>query len=416
MAELTEPPEPQKPPTRPGLVRAWGRLPVAVRVLAIYVIARAVTTVLFLMTSAMSGFSSRFGVAPSLVTLVTGWDGQWYWFAALNGYPSVLPLTGAGQVAENPWAFMPIYAYLSNAFGVLLGGWPEGAILVSLAAGYGACLVLYRMLRLRGDDAMATWAVVFFAFGPLAGLFQVAYAETLFLLLLFLALWAVMLRRYAWLYLLIPLMGFTRPGVLAFSLFLALHGVVRWVTRRREALSTAQVVHIVATGLLAAVVGFAWQVIAAVVTGDSSAYLSTELAWRRNWIPGWDGAFLPFDGFVIGAQYWFAQWGLPAWLAVAALVAAVIGAAALLLFEPHVRRLGADIRLWAAAYLVYLLAVFFPQSSLFRLLVPLSPLWGAAAMPRSAWWRAGVVLACLVGQWWWIYNMYGLGNTIWSVP
>jgi hypothetical protein len=87
-----------------------------------------------------------------------------------------------------------------------------------------------------------------------------------------------------------------------------------------------------------------------------------------------------------------------------------------LLFEPHVKRLGIETRLWAASYLVYLLAVFFPQSSLFRLLVPLSPLWGAPAIPRSVVWRIGVVTACLLGQWWWIFNMYALGNTYWRIP
>ena len=65
--------------------------------------------------------------------------------------------------------------------------------------------------------------------------------------------------------------------------------------------------------------------------------------------------------------------------------------AALLLFEPHVRRLGVELRLWSASYLVYLLLVFFPQSSIFRLLVPLSPLWGAVALPRSTAWRVGVL-------------------------
>src|SRR5690606_32743067 len=138
------------------------------------------------------------------------------------------PRTDDGLVAENPWAFMPVYAYLSHVIGFAFGSWPAGAIAVSLTAGYLACLVLYRMLRLRGDDAMAMWAVVFFAAGPLAALFQVAYAESLFLLFLFLALWLVMRRRFAWLYVLVPIMGFTRPGVLAFSLFLALYGIARW--------------------------------------------------------------------------------------------------------------------------------------------------------------------------------------------
>ena len=63
-----------------------------------------------------------------------------------------------------------------------------------------------------------------------------------------------------------------------------------------------------------------------------------------------------------------------------------------------------------------LAAYFFPQSSIFRLLVPLSPLWGAFAVPRSPVWRVGVLIACLAGQWWWIYNMYALGNSTWQVP
>ena len=69
----------------------------------------------------------------------------------------------------------------------------------------------------------------------------------------------------------------------------------------------------------------------------------------------------------------------------------------MLLFEPHVRRLGVELRLWSASYLLYLLLVFFPQSSIFRLLVPLSPLWGAFALPRSTAWRIGVLAAGLVG-------------------
>ncbi|HET6300872.1 hypothetical protein [Microbacterium sp.] len=399
-----------------ALRKGWTALPVSVRVLIVYVLARVVTTLFFAAADAASGPSSRFGVNPGIAGLATGWDGQWYWFAALNGYPAELPRTDDGLVAENQWAFMPVYAYLSQVVGFALGSWPAGAIAVSLTAGYLACLVLYRMLRLRGDDAMAMWTVVFFAAGPLAALFQVAYAESLFLLFLFLALWLVMRRRFGWLYVLVPTMGFTRPGVLAFSLFLALYGVARWFARKRDPLPARQIVHIVALGLLAAVVGFSWQVIAAVVTGDPTAYLATELAWRRNWLPGWNGAFVPFDGFVLGADFWFSTWGLPGWLGIVALVVIVAGVAALLLFEPHVKRLGVELRLWAASYLVYLFAVFFPQSSIFRLLVPLSPLWGAAAMPRSSWWRSGVLAVCLLAQWWWIHNMYALGNTYWQIP
>ncbi len=67
--------------------------------------------------------------------------------------------------------------------------WGIGAFLVSMVAGYLACLVLYRMLRMRIDTTAATWAALFFAAGPLAALFHVGYAESLFLLWLFLSLW-----------------------------------------------------------------------------------------------------------------------------------------------------------------------------------------------------------------------------------
>ena len=46
-------------------------------------------------------------------------------------------------------------------------------------------------------------------------------------------------------------------------------------------------------------------------------------------------------------------------------------------------RLGVDIRLWLGSYALYLLAVFFPQSSTFRLLAPMFPILGALAVPRS---------------------------------
>jgi hypothetical protein len=289
-------------------------------------------------------------------------------------------------------------------------------VLISLVAGYLACIVLYRIVRMRAADDVATWAVIFFACAPLAALFQVGYAESLFLLWLFLSLWLVMKRRFGWLYLLIPLMAFTRPGVLAFGLFLGLFGIWRWFSRRSERLDATEIVHIIALGLLAVVTGFSWQVIAGIVTGDSGAYLATELAWRRNWMGDTGAGFFPFDGFVQGAGFWFESWGLGPVTGYIVLAASVAGVAALLLFEPHVRRMGVESRLWSASYLLYLLAVFFPQSSIFRLLLPLSPMWGAVATPRSKFWRIGVLAACLLGPWWWIYNMYALGNTYWQIP
>lgn len=390
--------------------------PAAVRVAIIYVIARLVTTGFLLIAATLSGPTSRFGADADLGALSMGWDGQWYWLVGTTGYPDTLPRDDSGDVTQNTWAFMPLYPALSRALSVVFGSYPVAAVLLALVAGYVACLALFHLLRERIDATSAFWAVALFAAGPMGALFQMGYAETLFLTWLFLALWALMRRRFVWLYVLIPLMAYTRPGVLAFSLLLALYGIHRWWRRRADPLPAGQIVHIVALGLWAAALGFSWQFIAAAATGDPSAYMDTELSWRQSWTGDHESGFVPFSGFVQAAAIWFRLWGLPEVLGYVALAAAVIATAAVLLFSRHVRRLGPVIRLWSASYILYLLAVFFPQSSIFRLLLPLAPLYGALAVPRSLAWRLAMLALGLVGQAWWIYQMLALGNTYAQIP
>lgn len=391
-------------------------IPVGVRIAIVYLVARLITLGLLTLAAELSGPASRFGDDATLLELMMGWDAQWYWFLIEQGYPAELPVDANGQVAQNVWAFMPLYPALAKLVGLPFGQYPVGAAVVSLVAGYLACLVLHRMLRRRLDEPATMWAVVLFAAGPLAAMFHLGYAESLFLLWLFLALWCLDRRRFGWLYLLIVLMGYTRPGVLAFALLLGLYGLWRWFRRRRDPLPAREIGHIVALGLLAVVVGFSWQVIAGIATGDMGSYLATELSWRRDWLGAEHSGFVPFAGFVQAAGMWFRLWGLPEAAGYVALGVIVLAAAALMLVEPHVRRTGVVIRLWSASYLVYLLAVFFPQSSTFRLLLPLSPLYGALAAPRSPWWRGGMLVLGLIAQWWWIYNMLALGNTYTQIP
>ena len=388
---------------------------VAGTVAAVYLSARLVTTLFFWAAASLSGPTSRFGADATIPSLAMGWDAQWYWVIADRGYPSELPVNDSGQVTENAWAFMPLFPVLARTLGAVLGGYPAGAVVLALVAGYAASVVLFLLLRGRLGETASLWAVVLFANGPLAALFQMGYAESLGLLWLFLALWALQRRRFGWIYPLVVLMGFTRPGVLAFALLLGLYGIHRWMRRRIDPLPTPHIVHIIALGALATIVGFAWQVIAGVATGDPSAYLETELAWRRSWV-GSEEQFVPFAGFVQASSLWFGIWGLPPMLGPIALAVLVLGAAALLVRAPQVRRLGPEIRLWGASYLVYLLAVFFPQSSVFRLLLPLTPLAAAVAVPPSRWWRIGMLVLCLGGQWLWIHEMLALGDTFFRIP
>ncbi|EZP27031.1 membrane protein [Microbacterium oleivorans] len=388
---------------------------VAGTVAAVYFSARLVTTVFFWIAAELSGTHSRFGPDATISSLAMGWDAQWYWVIADQGYPSQLPVDDTGRVTQNAWAFLPLFPWTARALGTVLGGYPTGAIVLAAVAGYAASVVFFLLLRDRLGDTAALWAVVFFANGPLAAMFQMGYAESLGLLWLFLALWALLRRRFVWMYPLVVLLGFTRPGVLAFALLLGLYGIHRWIRRRDDPLPGSHIAHIIALGALATIVGFAWQVIAGLATGDPSAYLETELAWRRDWV-GSEEQFVPFAGFVTAARVWFGIWGLPPIWGPIALVILVVGAAAVLIRSSQVRRLGPEIRLWGASYLVYLLAVFFPQSSTFRLLLPLSPVAAAVAVPRSRWWRIGVLVICLAGQWVWIHEMLALGDTFYRIP
>ncbi|KHK98419.1 membrane protein [Microbacterium mangrovi] len=381
-----------------------------------YLLARGVTTLFFAGASLLSGPQSRLGDHPGVLRYLLAWDAVWYRRVAEHGYPATLPLTPHGEVAANTWAFMPLYPTLAKYLGMPLGAWGAGALVISLVAGYLTALVLHRIWLMKMDESAAMWAVVFFVSGPLAALFQIGYAESLGELFLVLILWGVLARRYAWLYLFIPLLAATRPLALPIALFLGLYGIWRVWRRRVEPLPAWELVNVCLLAVWAFIAGMAWQVIAGVVTGSSSAYVDTETAWRANWTHDIRASFAPFDGFVQGILLGVAHLHLPAVLGYVGLAVGVLAVGALLLFEPHVRRLGVELRLWSASYVLYLLAVFFPQSSLFRLLFPLSPLWGAAAVPRSRVWRIGVLVACLVLQALWIYDMYALGNTKWRVP
>lgn len=391
-------------------------MPVLLQLTGIYAASRLITFVYLYAAAGLAQPGSRFGPGWSLDRFIIGWDAQWYWTVAFSGYPDALTVGDGGRVAENAWAFMPVYAWLAQMVGTPFGYWGSGAAIVSLVSGLIACVALYRLLRHRISHGAALWSVLFFANGPLAALFHIGYAEALFMAMLLVALERLVARRFGWLYVLIPVMGYTRPGILAFSLMLALYGIWRWFQRGRDPLPRAQIVHIVVLGLLAAVVGLSWQVIAAIVTGMPGAYLGTELAWRRNWIPDATMDFFPFHGWALGLNFWFEQWGLSPIFGWALFVIALAGVVWMLAFSPQVKNLGMETRLWSASYLLYLLAVFFPQSSTLRLLFPLTPLWGAAGQLRSRLAKVAILAGCLLYQWFWIYSVFALGTTITQIP
>lgn len=393
------------------------RLPWWGAALLIFAASRVVTTGLFLWVWSLATPLSRAGAHPSFLDLVSAWDGQWYWFIALNGYPSVLPLDGAGVVATNQWAFLPVYPYLSKALGFGLGDWRIPALAVSVAAGFGAAVLLGALLMPRIGRSRALFAVALLSCSPLAFMFQTTYAESLGLLLLLAALLLIDRGRYLAAIPVALVLAFTRPGILALALAVGLQIGIRFVRARRGGppLPGAQLAAGSVLAVVCAAAGFAWIGVAALATGRPDAYFATEGAWRALWMPA--SSISLFEPWLFAASFWADRVvGAPAavWLAPAFLVLIVVGFGAFLL-TPGARRLGSTVRLWGASYALYLLAVFFPQSSVFRLLMPMAPLAGAIT-PRCRPARAMVLLASLGLQALWLWVCYGPVQDYWTVP
>jgi hypothetical protein len=334
------------------LAGRYSRTPWWAKVLIIFVVSRLVTTTLMLIFASMQAQNAWTGASPNYFDFAAIWDGHWYYIVSVSGYPSELPLTADGHVAENAWAFMPAYPMLVAVVMSLTGaGFAATAVFVSVAFALGAALMLYRLMALVLPGNQALFSVVLFCFAPLSPILQVAYAESMNLFFLILGLYLLLQRRYWPLLLVIVPMSLTRPTGLAFALALGLHAIYRWVVRRSQPFPVRERVAVVVAGLLSAAMGFIWPLMAWAVTGSATAYTDTELAWRAAYVGYTE--LVPFAGWIAGANWWIPEpmGAILLVLAVALFVAAM--------FSPWVKRLGVDLRFWVASYALYLLAVFF---------------------------------------------------------
>lgn len=380
-----------------------------VKVLAVFVASRVVSTAVLLSFAARQQANAWTGPSPGYFDFAKIWDGHWYFIIAVSGYPRELPLTDDGHVGENAWAFMPAYPSLVRALMVLTGApFSVVAVAVSVAFAAATSLLLYRLMNQVLPSSTALFSVVLFCFSPLSPLYQVAYAESMHTFLLTAALFLLLRRRYWLLLPVVALASLTRPSGLAFALTMVLHLAYRWWTRAKDPFPVPERVAASVAAVFSGVMGIAWLLIAWAVTGSFTAYTDTELAWRAPYI-GY-GHLIPFTPWVQGANWWL---GEPRG---AILLAVAVAAVAALMFSPWVRRLGVDLRLWVASYLLYLLAVFFPQSSTPRLLLPTFPLFGALAQPASVVYRVGVVLVFILGQVGWVHIAWWADGIDWTPP
>ncbi|WP_348788587.1 mannosyltransferase family protein [Leifsonia sp. NPDC080035] len=365
-------------------VRWW------VAILGMYAASRALTTVLMLALFVAEQVGHWVGGSPlahpTFFTFSATWDASYYRRIAEDGYPTTLPVDSDGDVQQNPWAFLPLYPLLVRVLMTLTGlGFAPAGVLVATGFGAGAALMLYRVVASRVGATSGFWAAVFFCFGPLSFVLQLAYAESLFFFLMFGALWAMMSRRYWDVLLFGVAAAFTKPGELALPLALGIVFLVRLVRSRRgkETFRRRERAAMIVAGAVTAAAGLAWPLIASAVTGHPDAYVETELSW-------WTG-FIGRVAFVPLTPWFLFTWRYAS-LAGALLVIAAIVGYVWLLRRPGIKALGIEVTAYAASYALYLFAVFLPQQSLFRLLLPLSPLAGAPGLTQNVRARS-IVLA-----------------------
>jgi hypothetical protein len=406
------------PPAPPTLWRRFLGWRWWVQVLLVFAASRVVTTVILLAFAAAQQQNSWTGPHPDYFSFASIWDGHWYYIVAVSGYPTTLPIGADGHVAQNAWAFLPAYPGVVRVLMGSGGSWEVVSVVVSVAFAAGAALVFSRLMTRVLPAGTALFATVLLCTAPLSPILQVAYAESMGLFFLLLALLLLLDRRYLLLIPVVAVLGFTRPGAIAFAALLLFHLIHRFATRRRDPLTGGAVLRIVVAGLASFVVGIAWPVIAGLVTGDRAAYTDTELSWRVLYLGHYD-ELVPFQGWIEGADWWLR------WIHVPFPASLVLGCAGLvllvailvvLLFTPWARRLGVDLRFWLVGYGLYLLAVFFPQSSVFRVLVPLAPGLGAFAVPQNRVWRASLVVLGILGQIGWIYIAWWVDGYDWTPP
>jgi hypothetical protein len=369
-----------------------------VQVSVIYISARLVSACIFMAAALHQGPNPWFPAKPDYWNFINIWDARWYGRVIADGYPSVLPTDAAGNVQENAWAFYPLFPALAGGLSRLTGLNPAASLtIIAMLAGWGAALVVYVLFRHRVASAPALWGVAFFATFPVSAVLQVPYAESLSLLLLAAALLLVVRRQYLWAMPVVVLLCLSRPVGVPFAAMLGLVLVLRLLERIRGGAERTHGNHSLGdlaalTGLVAVagVSALAWPAAAWAATGDFQAYTKTETVWRgHDLVP-----FKPW--FDTGADLFGPVFGMLAPFIFVALFG-------LMLFLRPVVQLGVELRLWCACYMAYLVVFLHPQTSTFRMLLPLFPLaLGAVLLSRSRAYRGTVVTMFLLLQIVWI--------------
>jgi hypothetical protein len=202
------------------------------------------------------------------------WDGAWFTRVAKHGY-------GAH---DGTAAFYPFYSGLLAGLGRVFGGhYVAAGVVISIAAGAVAFVLLRRLAAFELGEETARRATVLLALFPVSFFLQAVYSESLFLALVVGAFYAARRDRWALASLATAAAFLTRPS--AFALWAAL--LVLAYPRRRALGWIAPAP--LAFGIFPLIL---WQ-----ETGDAAAFVHAERFWHRDL-----SSLGPLGGIVDGAK------------------------------------------------------------------------------------------------------------------
>lgn len=286
---------------------------------------------------------------PDYWTATTQWDGQWYRSVVQDGYPVPLPHGADGAVERSTWAFYPAYPMLVRALmGLTRMPFEVLAPLTSTVAGAIAMCLLYRLLLETGGRFVARATVAGLCTYAASPVFQVAYPESLALLLVLACLLLARRGRWGWFAVAATALALTRPLAAPLGAAVALSGLVRWPGTADPRADGPSRRSLVIAGVAAMALTGLWPGIAGIRTGEWDAYFATS----RAWTPGLGSVF---PGVIV----WWQSLGA---LGVALLVALVAPLLAVP-FRRGAAAWGDGLRGWMFAYTGYLLATTVPGPS-----------------------------------------------------
>lgn len=371
------------------------------QVVVLYAFARIITTVMMaIVAPSQAPAAMTDGEAVGYIGFTRLWDGEWYEIVATEGYPSEVPRDASGHARQNAWAFYPLFPFLARAVMAVTGlTFAAAASTLALVLGFGAAVAMARLLRPRLGRVAALLVVTLYAVFPSSPALQVAYTESLAMLLL--CGYLLALSRERWLVAtgLALLIGVTRPIALPLGVVTVVALWIRWRRRASTPIEAGERVAALASLVGCGVAGLLWPGIAWLATGERSAYVDTMGAWSLT------GQVQFLEPWFSIPRYYLGEWG--PWLfavTVALLVVAMLG--------PWAQRLGPELRVWPAVYAAYVITVQTPGTSTARYLLPMFPylavLLGVAGSPGRGrgiptTLRAVVLAAAFLWlQWKWI--------------